>query len=71
MDSTTAVPLVVYVARTLIGLAILALLGAWLTQLTGTTLLGMDQHHLFSDAIVLSILGSAFFLEALWRSRRT
>lgn len=70
MDSSTAAPLVVYIARILIGLAILALLGAWMTQLTGSPLLGMDQHHLFSDAIVLSVLGIAFFLDALWHSRR-
>ncbi|MEO6726997.1 MAG: hypothetical protein ABIP14_17040, partial [Blastocatellia bacterium] len=32
------------------GLAFLALLGAWLTQLTGGTILGINQQHFFNDA---------------------
>lgn len=42
----------------------LALLGAWFTQLTGANLLGMSQTHLFSDAIVLALLGIAGLLDA-------
>ncbi len=42
----------------------LALLGAWYTQLAGSSLLGMSQAHLFSDAIVLVLLGIAGLLDA-------
>lgn len=41
-----------------------ALLGAWYTQVTGANLLGMSQTHLFSDAIVLALLGIAGLLDA-------
>lgn len=59
----------VYIGRFLLALALLALLGAWFTQLAGGTLLGMTQQHLFNDAIVLALLGIGMFLDALWHSR--
>ncbi len=62
--------LAVYLGRILFTLAFLALLGAWLTQAMGGTLLGMSQQHLFNDAIVLSLLGIGSFLDALWHARR-
>lgn len=61
--------LAVYIGRVLLALALLALLGAWLTQLTGGTLLGMTQQHLFNDATVLALLGIGMFLDALWHAR--
>jgi|GEM_PF-1140842 len=64
-----AVLIAVYLGRFLFTLALLALLGAWFTQLTGGTLLGMTQQHLFNDAIVLALLGMGMFLDALWHSR--
>jgi hypothetical protein len=70
MESPTAARPVVYVARVLIGLAVLALSGAWITQLTGGPLLGMGQQHLFNDAIALSLLGIAIFVDAFWHARR-
>jgi len=69
MGSTTLGRPAVYLARLLILLAFLALLGAWVTQLTGGTLLGMDQRHLFNDAIVLALLGIALFIDAFWHAR--
>jgi len=59
----------VYIGRVLLTLALLALLGAWLTQLTGAPLLGMSQQHLFNDAMVLALLGIGMFLDALWHAR--
>ena len=71
METTTAkaTPFFVYLGRIFFVLATLALLGAWLTQLTGGTLFGMSQQHLFNDAIVLSLFGIGMFLDALWHSR--
>lgn len=59
----------VYIARVFVALAFFALLGAWITQLTGGPLLGMSQQHLFHDATVLALLGIALFLDALWHGR--
>jgi len=69
MNTTPKVRPAVYIGRLLIALAFLALLGAWITQLTGGTLLGMSQQHLFSDAIALALLGIAVFLDAFWHAR--
>lgn len=59
----------VYLGRIFFILALLALLGAWYTQLTGGMVLGMSQQHLFNDAIVLSLFGIGMFLDALWHAR--
>ena len=64
-----ATPFFVYLGRALFVLAFLALLGAWFTQLTGGSLLGMSQQHLFNDAIVMSLLGIGMMVDALWHSR--
>ena len=69
MDSRKATPFIVYLGRVFFALAFGSLLGAWLTQLTGGTLFGMSQQHLFNDAIVLSLFGIGMFLDALWHSR--
>lgn len=69
MDQRRIGSTTVYVARVLVTLALIALVGAWITQLTGRTLLGMSQQHLFSDAIALSLLGIAGFLDAFWHQR--
>lgn len=72
METTTtskATPFFVYLGRLFFALAFVALLGAWFTQLTGGTLLGMSQQHLFNDAIVLSLFGIGMFVDALWHSR--
>ena len=69
MDMTKATPFMVYLGRGFFALATLALLCAWFTQLTGGTLLGMSQQHLFNDAIVLSLFGIGMFLDALWHAR--
>ena len=60
----------VYIGRILLTLAFLALVGAWVTQLTGVPLVGMNQQHLFSDATVLALLGIGMFLDALWHARK-
>ena len=41
------------------------LIGAWITQLTGRSLAGMSQQHLFSDAIVLSLFCIAGLVDAM------
>lgn len=50
-------------------LAFLALVGAWITQLTGGPLFGMSQQHLFNDAIVLSLFAIAGGLDGLLHSK--
>ncbi len=69
MDNKKATPIMVYLGRIFFFLAVLSLMGAWFTQVTGATLLGMNQQHLFNDAIVLSLFGIGMFLDALWHSR--
>lgn len=60
----------VYIGRIFLTLALLALVGAWITQLTGAPLVGMNQQHLFNDATVLALLGIGMFLDALWHARK-
>ncbi len=55
----------VIVGRSLCTLALLSLIGAWVTQLTGAPLLGEGQAHLFSDATVFALLGIASLLDGL------
>lgn len=56
-------------ARVFAGLALLALIGAWVSQLNDGMLLGMTQQHLFYDSIALSLLGVTSFLDGLWHAR--
>jgi len=67
--SSNATPLFVRLGRVLLSLAFLALLGAWLTQLTGGQLLGFSQQHLFNDAIALALIGIGCFADAFWHAR--
>ena len=60
----------IIIARLLLTLALFALIGAWVTQLTGAALFGLSQQHLFNDAIALSLLGIGAFLDALWHGER-
>lgn len=53
-------PILHNAAVAIIAIGVLALLGAWWTQVTGSLLWGMSQQHLFSDATVLLLLGIAF-----------
>lgn len=69
MDNTKAGRFTVYIGRIFLTLAFLALIAAWITQLTGSALFGMSQQHLFNDAIVLALLGIAMFLDAFWHAR--
>ena len=69
MNVTTSVRFFVNAGRVLLLLELLALFGAWITQLTGATLLGMAQQHLFNDAIALALLAIGMFLDAFWHDR--
>jgi hypothetical protein len=69
MNVTTGVRVFVSAGRLLLLLAFLALFRVWTTQLTGGTLLGMTQQHLFNDAMALALLGIGMFLDALWHER--
>lgn len=55
--------------RVLLTLAFFAVVAAWTTQVIGRPILGMDQQHLFNDAIVLSLLGIAGLLDGLLHAR--
>lgn len=59
----------IYLGRFFGLLALCALVGAWVTQLTGGTLLGMSQQHLFNDAIVLALFCIAGLLDGLLHSK--
>jgi nitrate reductase gamma subunit len=61
--------LAIYVGRFFGVLALLALIGAWITQLTGGPLAGMSQQHLFNDAIVLSLFCIAGLVDALLHAK--
>lgn len=69
MDARKGTATMVYLGRGFFLLATLALIGAWVTQLTGNSILGMSQQHLFNDAIVLSLFGIGMFLDAIWHAR--
>jgi hypothetical protein len=70
MSTTSGARVTVYTGGVLLTLAFLALPGAWVTRLTGGTLFGLGQQHLFNDATVLALLGIGMFLDALWHARR-
>ena len=53
--------------RGLLLVAVVPLLGAWLLELKGGTILGMDQQHLFNDVMALALLGIGGLLDALVR----
>lgn len=55
--------------RVFLALALVALVGAWTTQVTKEPLLGMSQLHLFLDAVVLGVLGIAFLIDAVLHDR--
>lgn len=59
----------VYIGRFFLALAFLALISAWMLQLTGGTLLGMTQEHLFNDSVALALLGIGLLIDALNQSK--
>lgn len=58
----------IVLARVFYTFALLALVGAWITQVDGGSVLGLSQQHLYNDAIVLALLAIGSFLDALWHS---
>jgi hypothetical protein len=56
--------------RALVLLGILALVGAWITEIIDRPLLGMSQEHLFFDAIALTVLGIAFMADSMLHARQ-
>lgn len=51
--------------RTSLAAALLGLLGAWVTQLSGGPLFGLSQQHLFNDATVLALIGISFLVDGM------
>lgn len=66
---TRGARIMVALGRASVFLGLVALVGAWLTAVTGGTFLGLTQQHLFNDAVVLSLIGIAFFVDAYWHAR--
>ena len=60
----------VWIGRVFLLLSFAALIGAWLSETGDREFLGLSQQHLFSDAIVLALLGIASMLDAFWHARR-
>ena len=56
--------LMVAIGRGALFLAVLALVGAWISGATGGILLGWSQQHLFNDATVLALLGIGFLVDS-------
>lgn len=69
-DTRQGAAAMVVIGRVFLTLSFLALLGAWLTEVTEGEIAGMSQQHLFNDAIVLALLGIASLLDAFWHARR-
>lgn len=65
MNATRAARFFTLAGRLLLTLAFVALVGAWITQVTGGAIFGMGQQHLFNDAIALALLGIGCLLDAL------
>ncbi len=60
----------VMIARVILVFAVLALLGAWLSELRSSqTLFGLTQQHLFFDAIALTLISIAVFIDAYFHLR--
>lgn len=59
----------IYAGRLLLTLAILALFGAWITQLKAGPLLGMGQQHFFNDAIALAVIGIGLLFDGWLHSK--
>ena len=70
MNPSTLARLAVYIGRIFFTLALLALIGAWITELNNDRIFGMTQQHLFNDAMVLALLGIGSFLDAFWHARK-
>lgn len=51
------------IGRVALLLAVLALIGAWISGATGGILFGWSQQHLFNDATVLALLGIGFLVD--------
>ncbi len=58
-----------WLGRAFLVISLIALTGAWTTQLTASPLLGMSQQHLFLDAIVFGVLGIGCLVDALLHAR--
>lgn len=59
----------VNLARLFIAFSLLALFGAWITEFRPGPLFGVTQEHLFNDAMILALIGIAFFLDSLLHSK--
>lgn len=66
MNAQTAVNF----GRFLLGFGFVALIGAWITQVTGNTLFGLSQTHLFADATILSLLGIGMLIDGRLHKER-
>jgi uncharacterized membrane protein len=61
---------IVFVIERVFGvLAFIALLCAWITQVTGGSIMGMNQQHFFFDSIALSLVSIGYLLNGLLYSK--
>lgn len=69
MEAPARVTLFAYAGRLLLTLALLTLLGAWMTQLTDGSFLGLSQQHLYNDAMALALLGIGSLLDSICHAK--
>lgn len=50
-------------------LAFITLICAWITQVTGGSIMGMSQQHFFFDSIALSLISIGNLLDGLLHSK--
>ena len=57
------------IARVFGALAFISLVSAWVTQIIGGSIMGMNQQHFFFDSIALSLISIGNLLDALLHSK--
>lgn len=59
----------VVIGRIFLGLAFLAVVTAWVSEMRGGPVFGLSQQHLFGDATVMALLGIGAMVDAFWHAR--
>lgn len=69
MDKSAEIKYTAFAGGIFLALAVLGFWGAWFIHATDSTLFNLDWGQILFDAIVLSIVGTWFVLDASWDAR--